>query len=138
MRLDNRAGIGRERRRRPRQLDDALLPLINIVFLLLVFFLSVGRLDGPEPQDRMPTGRPPDSTAAAPRLLVLREDGQLSLDGSLFSRQELPLRAANWAGQALDLRAPASAPATEVLAILGTLRQSGVQEIRLLTVRPGR
>ena len=46
--------LGRPRAPRSRSLDDALLPLVNVVFLLMVFFLAAGRLGGPKPIDSAP------------------------------------------------------------------------------------
>jgi len=123
-------------RRRPRSLDDALLPLVNIVFLLMVFFLFVGRLGGVTPETPGPSSRADIHAAeAAPRVLELRADGRLRIDGREIAEAELAGEALAWRGAAIDVRAPADAAADRVLRLLGVLRQSGVGEVRLLTVR---
>ena len=123
-------------KRRPRSLDDALLPLINIVFLLMVFFLLAGRLGGPMPGDADTRSQAePQALEAAPLQLELRVGGRLVLGGLEFADGELAVRALAWRGQAVDLRASGDAPADRVLRLLGALRQAGVGEVRLLTVR---
>lgn len=132
MRLSSQAPV----RRRPRSLDDALLPLINVVFLLMVFFLFVGRLGGLQAEEQGPESRAAlRSTAAAPRVLELRPDGSLLADGRALTEAELAVTALAWRGLAVDVRAPAGAAADRVLRLLGVLRQAGVGEVRLLTVR---
>ena len=122
--------------RRPRSLEDALLPLINVVFLLMVFFLFAGRLGGPMPGDGDTRSQAePQALDAAPLQLELRAGGRLALGGMEFPDGELAVRALAWRGQAVDLRASGDAPADRVLRLLGALRQAGIGEVRLLTVR---
>lgn len=122
--------------RRPRGLDDALLPLINVVFLLMVFFLLAGRLGGPMAGAEDPRSQSqPQALDAAPLQLELRVGGRLVAGGEEFGDAELALRALAWRGQAVDLRAAGDAPADRVLRLLGALRQAGVGDVRLLTVR---
>lgn len=124
------------RARRTRGLDDALLPLINVVFLLMVFFLMAGRLGGPMPGDADPRSQAePQALDAAPLQLELRAGGRVALGGLEFPDGELGVRSLAWRGQAVDLRASGDAPADRVLRLLGALRQAGVGEVRLLTVR---
>ena len=124
------------RRRRFRSLDDALLPLINIVFLLMVFFLFVGRVGGLPADEQGPRSRADrQATEAAPRRLELRADGRLLADGRETTEAELAVLALAWRGAAVDVRAPAEAAADRVMRLLGLLRQAGVGEVRLLTVR---
>lgn len=123
------------RRARPRSLDDALLPLVNIVFLLMVFFLASGHFAVSKPAASAPRTAQADTTVAAPRVLHLHDDGSLSLQAQRFSEAELPRRALDWQGEALDVRAAANLPAPRVLHLLAVLRDAGVGEVRLLTVK---
>lgn len=130
--------LSRPRRARPRSLDEALLPLVNIVFLLMVFFLASGRFDLAKPAAKALQSSEASNPAAAPRVLELHDDGSLSLQAQRFSEAELPSRARDWQGAALDVRAGATLPAQRVLHLLAVLRAAGVGEVRLLTVKPGR
>ena len=128
--------LGMPARPRNRSLDDALLPLVNIVFLLMVFFLAAGRLN-----DGRPTRATPQSQASgeAPRpaaaVLQLGEGGVLTLGGETFPESQLPGRAIALKGTALDVRADGHVPAERVLRLLAVLRAAQVTDVRLLTVR---
>lgn len=123
-------------RPRSRSLDDALLPLVNIVFLLMVFFLAGGRIGAPRPQAGAPqSARIEAGTAAAPRILELRADGRLAVRGDVFGDAALPGRALGWRDTAVDVRAPGDVPAERVLRVLSILRSAGVRDVRLLTVK---
>ncbi|MGE0483221.1 MAG: ExbD/TolR family protein [Gammaproteobacteria bacterium] len=124
-------------RRRARSIDDQLVPLINIVFLLLVFFMVAGQV--------APTGNlevePPASRSRAPlptepMRLVLRRDGALSLDGRAVAAVDLGAvlgEAARRTPVALaadhDVRAATLAP------VLTALRAAGLAEVTLYTRR---
>ena len=137
MRLSGEPGIRLPRGRRPRSLDDALLPLINIVFLLMVFFLFVGRLGGERGTARAPVSqsREAEAVTASPQQLELLPDGRLQIGSERFGEAELAGRIDDWQGRSVDLRSSADAPAERVLRVLGVLRAGGVGEVRLLTVR---
>jgi biopolymer transport protein ExbD len=137
MRLSGEPGIRLPRGRRLRSLDDALLPLINIVFLLMVFFLFVGRLGGSLAPEQAPTsqGARGPLLSAAPQRLELLPDGRLQIGAERFAETELAARIAAWQGLPVDLRSGAEAPAERVLRVLAVLRGAGVGEVRLLTVR---
>lgn len=123
------------RRVRSRSIDDALLPLVNVVFLLMIFFLSAGRF-GIKPE----TGAPQTSrieTRTAAQVLELRGSAQLLFGDELFADAELAGRALLWRGQPLDLKAPGQVPADRVLRLLAVLRAAGVNDVRLLTIKGG-
>jgi biopolymer transport protein ExbD len=132
MKLSHRA------RPRTRTIDDALLPLVNVVFLLMVFFLSMGHFGGPKPIDNAPKSeRIEQRAAAAPRLLELRGTAQLVMQGQTVVDAELSSRAQAWQGAPLDVRARGDVPADRVLRLLAVLRAAGVRDVRLLTVKVG-
>lgn len=74
-----------------REQGEPVLPLINIVFLLLIFFMIAGKLTSADPFEVTP----PDSTAEAlpdgeaPSLL-LAADGRLAFEGEPVERAALP------------------------------------------------
>lgn len=127
--------LGRPRAPRSRSLDDALLPLVNVVFLLMVFFLAAGRFGGPKPVDSTPQSSRTESSAAAPRVLELRADGRLVLAGEVFADSELAGRSLAWRGAPLDVQASGDVPAARVLRVLAILRGAGLDQVRLLTVK---
>lgn len=140
-------------RNRPRPgSDDHLIPLINVVFLMLIFFMVAGSIVAPTP---FPV-TPPTATAApkgdaAGPALVLAADGRLALDGIVIAPDQLAVRlaASPTAGNAavdgpspvaaaaptLVLKADAGVPMALLRETLARLRAAGVERVSLLTVR---
>jgi len=127
--------LGHSGRPRSRTLDDALLPLVNVVFLLMVFFLSMGRFGAP-PSAAAPRTSEAETKVGKARVLELREDGALASEGQTFAESDLAARAIRWAGEPLDVKAAGQVPAERVLRLLTVLRGVGVTDVRLLTVKP--
>ena len=80
--------------RRRRGVRENVVPLINVVFLLLIFFLLAGTLRGPVPFEIEPPiaggaggGRLEPGTE---RVLHLARDGRLALAGEEVALAELP------------------------------------------------
>ena len=112
---------------------ENVIPLINVVFLLLIFFMIAGSLS----QTELFRVQPPESVSEAPlppeaRRILLAADGRLALDDRAV---ELDALAAALAGDTgpVEIKADAAAPAARLLALLEVLRQAGVQEVELVT-----
>lgn len=116
--------------------DDHLLPLINVVFLLLIFFMLVGALDAPDTTDLSPpeslASTVPDDSAWT---VVLDARGQLLLDDQPVSLTDLAVAAIERPpGGVVAVRADASIQATDVVDVLDVLRGAGVSKVQLLTI----
>ena len=130
------------RARLPEDTDARILPLINIVFLLLVFFMVAGRLSASDPFEVAP----PEAASAGPAQLdgveiLLGPSGDLALDGqemdraTLLARLERRLR--RHPDLALRLRADREGPARSVVALMQDLRGLGAREVTLITLPEG-
>ncbi len=122
--------------KRPRRTEDNILPLINIVFLLLIFFMLAGAL-----HTRPPFALSPPETAHAddsqldPDLLSIAADGRMALGSTSVSVDELRTRLRDWdPAQALQVKADAGLPAQQLTQLLRDLRAAGVAEVRLITL----
>lgn len=120
--------------------DARVLPLINIVFLLLIFFLITGHMSAQGPFDIEPvqsagTGFPqPDDLT-----VFMRADGRLALaDGPVKVDQLEALirtrRAETETGIRVRLQADGRTEATQVVAVMEGLRAAGVDRLELLTL----
>ena len=126
---------------RPRNYEERLLPLINIVFLLLIFFMLAGRISASDPF----RVAPPESTSGdAPDrqdvLILLDADGRLAVDGRVVQKSDFEAIVSRRLldGVNVRLKADNAAEATEVVAVLELLREAGVERLDLLTVSRGR
>jgi len=131
--------------RRTQGLEENVLPLINIVFLLLIFFMLAGALSNAAPFElnpptatNAPPGEPPRSGVA------LAADGRIAFAGETIPLEILTERARAWredpaTADPLTLRADASADSERLLAVIEALRAAGLERIRILAVgRPGK
>ncbi|TVR82912.1 MAG: biopolymer transporter ExbD [Rhodospirillales bacterium] len=118
--------------------DDRILPLINVVFLLLIFFMLAGRLAAPDPFDVVP----PHSVSrdqASPQdvMILIGADGRLALDGVVMAPSELQAavadRMATHGAARARLKADGRAEAVAVVAAMALLRDAGVEHLVLLT-----
>lgn len=120
------------RRRRPR---EAVVPMINVVFLLLIFFLMTASIAPPSPFDLSLPEAGGGEEAAGGDALYMDARGTLAFGGL---RGDAALRAAaNLAGTgALEIRADRDARASDVAGVLSRLHALGVADTRLVTERP--
>jgi len=125
------------------QSDDGLIPLINIVFLLLIFFMIAGQIRPQEQQDIVPPTSASQKPIATPQwLLEMDAQGQLRINGEAVPLAELGnyfsragYSAANttesteWPQLALKL--DQALTAKDLDAVLNPLREQGVPGVTL-------
>lgn len=120
-----------------RRRAEPMIALINIVFLMLVFFLVASAIAPPLDRgialieaDRLEGRAPPDAA-------VIRADGSLVYGGSeVTPAAYLATRLSKRPGElALRLVPDRNLPATQLLGIAGTLRRGGATDIWIVTAR---
>jgi biopolymer transport protein ExbD len=116
----------------PRAKPEPTIALINVVFLMLVFFLIAGQVAQPLERDMQLV----DADIAAARV---PDDALVVLaDGTLLWRAEVTTPSAFAAAQAdqsggLRLLPDRNLPARELIAIAAALRSATGQDLRLVT-----
>ncbi len=122
---------------------EPVIPLINVIFLLLIFFLVTGTLRSAELLEIAPpqaaSGVAVD--AALPSVLV-SADGRVAFDGDLLEVTELGGRLASiMQGQGdshLVVKADGQVRSELLLRVLDQIEQAGVAELSLVTeLSPG-
>lgn len=131
-RLSSRSGA---RRADP---EAGILPLINVVFLLLVFFMVVGRLGSADPFAIEPTVSATEGAEEREEpFITLGADQRLALNGVEMERELLletvRARIANGGSTRMRLKADGRVEALEAAGLLAELRAAGVTEALLLT-----
>ena len=128
--------------RRPSKRDDEerILPLIDVVFLLLAFFMVAGRLGTPEPL----AITPPRSTSEVPAetgAIVVRIDarGRMTLDRAQVQPGNFAAALADRLAVAdapltVQLEADAATEASGIVAVLEELREAVLERLALVTV----
>lgn len=118
-----------------------LLPLINIVFLLLIFFMLAGivSVSGADRIDP-PTSNAEQSVNGRLGQLSIAADGGLQFDAQPQTIDTVGPTVARWAAaypqRAVILRADAQVDAGELVRVMTALRAAGVPRVRLLTRTP--
>ncbi len=128
---------------RPKNDEERVLPLINVVFLLLIFFMLAGKLAATDPFQVEPPRSASEGPPSPHELRVLvGANGEFALDGEVMEAEQLRRmvaeRLAVDAPPKLRLKADARAEATRVVEVMEWLREAGAERVQLLTVPVGR
>jgi biopolymer transport protein ExbD len=117
---------------RQRRQAEPTIALINIVFLMLVFFLVAGQVARPVDRDvdlvdtALAAARVPDDA------LVLRADGTTLWQGDAVTPEGFAVAQPNGPLRVLPDR---NVPARDLIALAGALRAATGREVRLITAR---
>ncbi len=122
--------------------SENILPLVNVVFLLLIFFMLAGAFSKPDLFEVIVPSAENDNAADRKNLTVLmNEEGDLALDQSIISEEELIQTITTKLEEGsliqLQLKADANMRATRLIDIMELLSGTELSSIHLLTVAPG-
>ncbi|WP_336082858.1 ExbD/TolR family protein [Thalassospira sp. CH_XMU1448-2] len=115
--------------------QEPMLPLINIVFLLLIFFMIAGSLQklGPFEID------PPASQTAEARpeetiVLWFGKNGDIGIDDLKGGLDRLSsMLPVDYIGRPVEIRADRETEGVKVVALLKRLQELGVDKVQLMT-----
>ena len=121
--------------RTPRQ-RESTIALINIVFLMLIFFLIAGTLAPPmDPQVRLISTVHADP-AEPPQALFIAADGTIRARGQATTVPDfLSAMAGNGQDGEVRIAADRELPATQLVEVIGQLRGAGVARVSVITER---
>lgn len=118
--------------RRPAK--ESIVPMINVVFLLLIFFLMTAEISPPEPFDITP----PDSAAETPAerrdTVFVSATGEVAL-GDLTGDAVFAHLADQGGELTLSVRADRAVEADKIAALLPRLAGAGVTHVKLISAR---
>lgn len=119
--------------KRPR--GESIVPMINVVFLLLIFFLMTSQLAAPEPFAVEPPEAVIDAVAEAERILFVSGEGRIAFDGHEGARAIAALAGQQAVGSVIQLRADSGLEAKKLAAILRDLSRAGLSRVELVVAR---
>ena len=77
-------------RRAAREDPETIIPLIDVVFFLLIFFMLIGRMDATAPFDVTPaTAQTGSDMPGGGATLSISETGEMALDGTAIQSEEM-------------------------------------------------
>jgi biopolymer transport protein ExbD len=124
--------------RRQKNADDNLIPLINIVFLLLIFFMIAGKIEQIHDAGiSLPTASETKPAMAVPITLQLSLNHDIRLNNQLLPQEQLAGKLAQLLTEHpanIAVRADKQLAYRDVDRILTILRGAGFTSIKLFTL----
>ena len=122
--------------------SENILPLVNVVFLLLIFFMLAGAFSKPDLFEVIVPSAENDNAADRKVLTILmNENGEIAHDQAILSEEELIKTVSNELENGslvqLQLKADANMNATRLIDVMELLSNTELSSIHLLTVAPG-
>ncbi|MGK2739571.1 ExbD/TolR family protein [Tepidicaulis sp. LMO-SS28] len=122
---------------RRRQIET-VVPLINVVFLLLIFFLLTGTLKKSDEVDvDLPVGQVDDKKHEEELVLYVEADGFVHFQDLVMDAQMAPYMLRNrfkeLSASAVTVKADQAAAAHDLIQLMEGLRNIGVEEVMLIT-----
>lgn len=116
--------------RRPRQ--ESIVPMINVVFLLLIFFLMTSHLARPEPFELTLPEAMSETNPEAEPVLYVDKTGRLSFDEHEGAAALAALAAQSEENAVLQIRADGELEAKAAAQLLRDLAEAGLSRVELV------
>ncbi|MCC5811224.1 MAG: biopolymer transporter ExbD [Ectothiorhodospiraceae bacterium] len=122
-----------------RDQGENVIPLINIVFLLLIFFMLAGTLTRPDLFNVEPpeTVRGIETDLPEEGVILMDANGRLAFEEEELALEALGPRLEQWLAddpeRPLVLKADAGVPAHRLMDVMDVLRAAGADRLTLLT-----
>jgi biopolymer transport protein ExbD len=128
----------------PRQVELQLAPMVDVVFLLLMYFVVTWNFAKFESEVNIAVPKAEESSASeqSPGEIVISvaPDGRVSVNNQLMSREQLADKlarvAALFPGQAVILKGDGEAEFTYVMAVLDLCQKSGIWNVAFASDQP--
>ena len=124
------------RLRKPKTQKEPTIALINIVFLMLVFFMVAGTLAAPLDKETSLIKTDDLEGTAPPDALVIAADGKMTLRGDqVADAAEMLARLTEEERTVVRLVPDRDVPAMELMAIASRLQAAGAGKVMIVTER---
>jgi biopolymer transport protein ExbD len=123
------------------QHTENILPLVNVVFLLLIFFMLAGSFSKPDVfKVAVPTAENENTADRNELTIFMNANGEIALDKTIISDEELQKIVADKVKSdvltQIQLKADANVSATRLIDVMEVLGKTELNSLRLLTVHP--
>ncbi|MDP1670956.1 MAG: ExbD/TolR family protein [Alphaproteobacteria bacterium] len=127
---------------RPRREYEYMVPLINVVFLLITFFLITGAMKATDPvQVDLPVGTLDETKPAEAITIYVGPDGFVYIMDQVIEAQFAPFMLRSFflkeGHRSVQVRADKNAQAETLIDLMEQMREINIEEIIILT-EPGR
>ncbi|MEM7401329.1 MAG: biopolymer transporter ExbD [Pseudomonadota bacterium] len=121
---------------------ESILPLVNVVFLLLIFFMLAGAFTTPDAfKVSPPIAELENKTQAREGLILINQQGMLAYDGKELTKTELRQKINNLVKNSdkeppkFKIKADAASDSLNVITIIELLQELNVKQVELLTIQ---
>ena len=118
-----------------RQRAESIVPMINVVFLLLIFFLMTSNLATPEPFEVNPPRANSEAETEVERILYVDKTGRTAFDGNEGPAALTALAAISETAPIIQLRADAELEANVLAKLLKDLTAAGLTRVELIVTK---
>lgn len=123
----------------PRSSEERILPLVNVVFLLLLFFMVSGQIAPSDPIEATPPQSSSEDLPESALLQILVDaEGRLAVDGVVVEDSEFEQYVSERLGEigpvSIHLKADGAAEAILIIDLMDRLREAGAGDLTLLTL----
>ncbi len=116
-----------------RAMGESIVPMINVVFLLLIFFLMTAQIAPPEPFEVTLPESTTEAEADGQTILFISDEGELAFEDLRAEAALDAISAQLGEGEPLLLRADRGVDATEIARLMPQLAALGVREVKLVS-----
>ena len=121
--------------------DENILPLVNVVFLLLIFFMLAGAFSRPDLfKIELPVAENDNFADRQTLTIIMNDDGELAYNDLIIDLQKLEEFVANEIEinsiEILQLKADANMNAVKLLDVIEILKNTDLDTIHLITLSP--
>jgi len=120
--------------RKPRK--EAIVPMINVVFLLLIFFLMSSQLVPPDPFEVTPPVSTVEGQPEAEPVLFINAEGRLSFDALEGESAIAAIASRSADSDVIQVRADAELGAGTLARVLRDLSAAGLSRVELIVAAP--
>jgi len=122
-------------------LGENILPLVNVVFLLLIFFMLAGAFSRPDLfKIEMPIAENDNSADRKIITILMNDNGELAYNDLIIDMQELEhfvtAEIENNSIEILQLKADANMNAVRLLDVIEILNNTDLDTVHLITLSP--
>lgn len=126
------------RRTERKHMEVSLIPLINVIFLLLVFFMVAGKVEGIDIIEvNPPESVKPDTKFADKATVYLASDGRMAVNNDFVSEKDLKTIISTLfienPKQKVTIKSDAGVPAGKLVSVMNIIEENGGEDISLIT-----
>lgn len=111
---------------------ESIVPMINVVFLLLIFFLMTSHLAKPEPIEVTPPEATSEREPESEPVLYVGKEGEIAFEDIKGDAAIAALRAAVDDGGVVQVRADGELEAARAARLLKQLSEAGLSRVELV------